>query len=100
MIHLKVALSTLLLSTVAATGTAFAHAQCDLDSIRAITPKDAVVDGVRDIAGPVAHCEVLGHTITQNPGPNRVDWSLTLPDRNFGGRYFFIGQGAACGQII
>ncbi|MDB5423999.1 MAG: hypothetical protein JWQ29_1415, partial [Phenylobacterium sp.] len=100
MIHVKTALLTFLLSTAAASGTAFAQGKCDLEGIRAITPKDAVVDGVRAIAAPVPHCEVLGHIITQNPGPNRVDWSLTMPDDNFGGRYFFIGQGAGAGQII
>ena len=74
--------------------------KCDLESIRAITPAPGVVDGVRAVAAPVPHCEVLGHTITTKPGPNRVGWALTLPDKGFGGRYFFVGQGGGAGQII
>src|ERR1700761_5490672 len=94
MSRLNIAFLTLLLSTLGAAGTALAQGRCDIDSIRSIAPKDAVIDQVRAIAAPVAHCEILGHTITQNPGPNQVNWSLTLPDHRFGGRYYFVGEGA------
>src|SRR6202012_3634106 len=95
----RLAFLTLFLSAAAA-GTAPAQGRCDMAGIQAIAPKDAVIDSVRAIAAPVAHCEILGHIITQNPGPNRVDWSLTLPDQRFGGRYFFVGEGGGAGQIV
>jgi hypothetical protein len=89
----------LLLSTAAATCAVAAQGKCDVASIKALTPADAVIDKVTPIAAPVAHCEVLGHIITQNPGPNRVEWSLMLPDEGFKGRYYFQGLGAAAGLV-
>ncbi|HEY3851220.1 MAG TPA: tannase/feruloyl esterase family alpha/beta hydrolase, partial [Steroidobacteraceae bacterium] len=72
---------------------------CSLDSIRSITPTGAVIDSVKEIAGPVAHCEVVGHIITTNPGPNRVEFAVMLPDNHFKDRYYFIGEGAAAGFV-
>ncbi|MAT52451.1 MAG: hypothetical protein CMK32_14840 [Porticoccaceae bacterium] len=81
--------------------TTFAHAldQCSLDNIRALAPDGANIDQVTHIATPVAHCEVLGHTITRDPGPNRVEWTVMLPDYRFNGRYYFVGLGAAAGVV-
>jgi Tannase and feruloyl esterase len=80
-------------SALAATGS------CNLESIRSITPADAVIDAVKQITSTVAHCEVTGHIITTNPGPNRVEFGLMMPDDNFNGRYYFIGEGAAAGFV-
>lgn len=91
--------STLVLCSVAAGGAQAAQGACELESIRSIAPADAVIDSVKQIAGPVAHCEVVGHIITTNPGPNRVEFGLMLPDANFNGRYYFIGEGAAAGFV-
>lgn len=95
-------LSALLITAIAASGfaaSALAQGTCDLDSIKAIAPEGAEIDAVTEIAAPVAHCEVLGHTITQNPGPNRVEWTVMLPDYRFNGRYYFVGLGAAAGVV-
>ncbi len=94
-------LSLAFLVSTALVGNASAAAvKCDAESIAKITPADAVIDSVKHIDAPVAHCEVLGHIITQNPGPNRVEWSVMLPDSNFLGRYYVIGQGAAAGNVL
>jgi hypothetical protein len=90
---------TPLLCSMAASAAFAAQGTCDLESIRSITPKDAVIDAVNQIKGPVAHCEVVGHIITTNPGPNRVEFGLMLPDKNFNGRYYFVGEGAAAGFV-
>ncbi len=90
----------LVLCTVALTDTATAKGKCDIASIRKLSPKDAVIDVVKPIAGPVAHCEILGHIITRDPGPNQVNWSLMLPDNNFGGRFYFVGEGGGAGLIV
>jgi feruloyl esterase len=90
---------TLLLCSVAANADVAKRGTCDLQSIRSITPADAVIDAVKQITGPVAHCEVVGHIMTTNPGPNRVEFGLMLPDSNFNGRYYFIGEGAAAGFV-
>lgn len=88
------------LLTFTAASTAEVKDQCTVEAIRAIAPEEAVIDSVKPVIAPVAHCEVLGHVITQNPGPNRVGWSLMLPDRNFGGRFFFMGQGGGAGHTV
>src|ERR1700678_3104215 len=72
---------------------------CTLENIKSMTPADAVIDSVRPITGPVAHCEVVGHIITKDPGPNRVEFAVMLPNGNFNGRYYFIGEGAAAGFV-
>jgi Tannase and feruloyl esterase len=43
-------------------------------------------------------CRVTGWVITENPGPNRVLFTLMLPD-NFNGRYLYLGVGGAAGKI-
>ena len=96
----ELAILTLSLAVAISSAARADSAKCDLESIRKIAPSDTVVDAVRAITDPVAHCEVLGHIMTQNPGPNRVEWALTLPDEHFLGRYYFIGQGGGAGQII
>ncbi|MCK9563242.1 MAG: tannase/feruloyl esterase family alpha/beta hydrolase [Bacteroidales bacterium] len=90
---------TLLFGTAGVSGAAMAQSVCDLKTIRTMAPKGAVVDTVTAIASPIAHCEVVGHTITQDPGPNRVEWTVMLPDEGFKNRYYFIGQGAAAGVV-
>src|ERR1700689_1911505 len=86
------------LISAAAAPAAFGAADCQLDVIKKLAPQDAVIDSVTDRTSPVAHCEVLGHIITQNPGPNRVEWSVMLPKEGFKGRYYFIIKGAAAGS--
>ncbi|MDB6062830.1 MAG: hypothetical protein JWM78_2933 [Verrucomicrobiaceae bacterium] len=88
-----------LLGSIGTSGALAAQSNCTVDKIRSITPSDAVIDAVKPIAGPVAHCEVTGHIITTDPGPNRVEFGVMLPDSNFNGRYYFIGEGAAAGFV-
>lgn len=95
----SISIAAILFVSAALNGTAEAKGSCDLDSIKAIAPEEAVIDKVTSIAAPIAHCEVIGHTITQDPGPNRVEWSVMLPDEGFKGRYYFIGEGGAAGIV-
>jgi hypothetical protein len=89
----------LMICGTALSGASDAQGTCNLDSIRSITPADAVIDSVKQISAPVSHCEVVGHIITTDPGPNRVEFAVMLPDANFNGRYYFIGEGAAAGFV-
>ena len=89
----------LIIGTATAGGALAAPARCDLPSISALSPADAVIDSVTAIPSPVAHCEVLGHIMTQNPGPNRVEFSVMMPDQRFGKRFYFVGEGAAAGFV-
>src|SRR6202789_4691647 len=95
----ELAVLTLSLAVAISSEARADSAKCNLESIRKIAPSDTVVDAVRAIPAPVAHCEVLGHIITQNPGPNRAEWSVMLPKEGFKGRYYFIGEGAAAGFV-
>src|SRR5271169_3558877 len=72
-----------------------------ISSVSALAaPADAIIDTVRHVTAPVAHCEVIGHIITTDPGPNQVNWSLMLPDERFGGRFYFVGQGGGAGLTV
>lgn len=51
------------------------------------------------ISTPVNHCRVEGHIITENPGPNQVNFRLQLPQDNWNGRYYFIGLGGSAGYV-
>jgi hypothetical protein len=73
---------------------------CTVEGIKKIAPADAIIDTVRHVTAPVAHCEVIGHSITTDPGPNQVNWSLMLPDERFGGRFYFVGQGGGAGLTV
>ena len=83
----------------APSGAFDAQGICTLENIRSITPADAVIDSVKQISATVSHCEVVGHITTTDPGPNRVEFAVMLPDNNFNGRYYFIGEGAAAGFV-
>ncbi len=82
-----------------AAGAAGGENPCTLESIRSLSPGSAAIDSVTPVQSPVAHCEILGHTITRDPGPNRVEWTVMLPDERFNGRYYFVGLGAAAGVV-
>ena len=98
---LKVNLLRLALAGVTAicTSATFAAATCTVESVRALAPKDTIIDTVAATAAPVAHCRVEGHIITNNPGPNQVNFRLQLPDQGWQGRYYFIGMGGSAGYV-
>lgn len=69
---------------------------CEPGTIQRFAPDDTTVAFVTREGGGT--CRVYGYVTTQNPGPNRVNFVLTLPD-NFNGRYVFLGVGGAAGQL-
>jgi len=73
--------------------------QCTVAAIQAITTPDATITSATPTAGPVPHCRVDGYVTTTNPGPNRVNFRLQLPDKDWNGRYYFIGMGATAGFV-
>jgi hypothetical protein len=91
MIRIALLSLALMICGTAPSGASDAQGTCNLESIRSITPADAVIDSVIQVSAPVSHCEVVGHIITTDPGPNRVEFAVMLPDANFNGRYYFIG---------
>jgi feruloyl esterase len=71
---------------------------CDLASIKAISPAAATINSVEKIVSPVDYCRVDGAVISMKPGPNVNDFVLALPV-NFNGRYYMINQGGTSGQL-
>jgi feruloyl esterase len=76
-----------------------AAAQCNAPNIQTMVPADTRIVSAVPTAAPVPHCRVDGYVTTQNPGPNRVNFRLQLPDKDWNGRYFFIGLGATAGFV-
>ena len=99
--ELRVNLLRLALAGAAAvwTSATFAAASCTVESVRALAPKDTIIDAVAATATPVPNCRVEGHIITNNPGPNQVNFRLQLPDQGWKGRYYFIGMGGSAGYV-
>ncbi len=72
---------------------------CETAAIQAMAPAGAVIVSAVPTAAPVAHCRIDGYITTTNPGPNRVNFRLQLPDKDWAKRYYFIGMGGAAGYV-
>jgi feruloyl esterase len=68
---------------------------CDTASVQAMAPAGATVAFA---AREGAICRVSGYVTTTNPGPNRVLFTMALPD-TFNGRYVYLGVGGAAGAL-
>ncbi|MFA5495573.1 MAG: tannase/feruloyl esterase family alpha/beta hydrolase [Porticoccaceae bacterium] len=88
-----------LISLALASTTVLANADCSTERIQSIAPEGTVIDSAAPTAVPTPHCKIDGHIITTNPGPNRVNFRLQLPDEGWQNRYFFIGMGGAAGSV-
>ncbi|NBW10572.1 MAG: tannase/feruloyl esterase family alpha/beta hydrolase [Caulobacteraceae bacterium] len=72
---------------------------CETAAIQAMAPADTVITSATPTAAPLPHCRIEGYITTTNPGPNRVNFRLQLPDSNWQNRYYFIGMGGAAGYV-
>jgi feruloyl esterase len=73
---------------------------CDVHDLKAVVPADTTLVSAATASTPVHYCRVDGYVITTDPGPNRVNFMVALPDaRLFKGRYFFIGLGGTAGYV-
>jgi feruloyl esterase len=73
-------------------------ARCSIASIQQDAPSDTVIFNTSWVTAPVPHCEVSGFVTSNNPGPNRINFKLVLPD-SWEKRYFLAGNGGAGGSI-
>jgi tannase/feruloyl esterase len=90
---LAAALSCLWLANPAS--AAEPNEQCDTETVQGMAPADTTVAfAARQGAG----CQVVGFVTTRNPGPNRVQFVLALPNA-FNGRYVYLGVGGAAGEL-
>lgn len=73
---------------------------CDAAGIRALAPADTTIVSVSRGQGPVPHCKIEGYVTTTNPGPNRVNFVLNLPDKDkWNKRFYFGNQGGSGGSV-
>src|SRR6201996_6487865 len=72
---------------------------CSVAAIQALAPKGTTIKSADPTAAPVPHCKIDGSIITNNPGPNTVNFRLQLPDSGWTGRYYFIGMGGSAGFV-
>ncbi|MFA5495871.1 MAG: tannase/feruloyl esterase family alpha/beta hydrolase [Porticoccaceae bacterium] len=87
------------LAALALTSTAFASDKCSIDTIQRYAPAGTTIIAAAPSPEPVAHCRVEGYVTTTDPGPNQVNFRLQLPDKDWAGRYFFIGMGGSAGYV-
>jgi len=71
---------------------ALAAADCTQSVIQGISPANTTIVSATPQSDPVAYCDVLGYVTTLHPGPNQVNFELTLPAEG-NGRFLFIGNG-------
>ncbi|MET0239251.1 MAG: tannase/feruloyl esterase family alpha/beta hydrolase [Sphingobium sp.] len=80
---------------------------CDTDTIQDMAPKGTTIAfAVREVFADRGHvgpgeiwgCRVMGYVTNTDPGPNKVLFTITLPDE-FTGRYVYLGIGGAAGKI-
>jgi len=92
-------------------GAAPAHAayseRCDTETLQAMAGDDVTVAfATREVFADRDDvykdenwgCHVYGYVTTRDPGPNKVLFTLAMPD-NFSGRYVFLGIGGAAGKL-
>ncbi len=78
----------------------WAATKCNVKSIQAAAPKDTTIVSAQKLDKPVPHCKVDGYVTTNNPGPNRANFRVQLPDKSlWKGRYYFIGLGGSAGYV-
>lgn len=80
-------------SPAAAAGT------CSVAAIQAMSPAGTTITEAASTAAPVPHCRIEGYITTTNPGPNRVEFRLQLPDEGWQRRYYLVGMGGAAGYV-
>jgi feruloyl esterase len=74
--------------------------QCSVAAMQASAPADTTIVSAERLTSPVPHCRVEGYVTATNPGPNRDNFRLQLPERGaWNGRFYFIGVGGAGGFL-
>jgi hypothetical protein len=65
---------------------------------QAVVPGNAKIISSQRFTEPVAYSRLDGYVETGDPGPNRVNFQISLPDA-FCGRYIMVSQGGAAGTV-
>lgn len=75
-------------------------ASCSVAFMQASAPADTTIVSANVVQTPVPHCRVDGYVTTVNPGPNRNNFRLQLPEKQkWNNRFYFIGLGGSGGYV-
>jgi feruloyl esterase len=77
---------------------ALAAVNCTQSAIQTISPPNTTIVSATAQSDPVPYCDVFGYVTTQHPGPNQVNFELSLPAKG-NGRFLFIGNGGLAGSL-
>ncbi len=77
---------------------ALAVVDCTQSAIQAISPSNTTIVVATPQSDPIPYCDVLGYVTTLHPGPNQVNFEVTLPVQG-NGRFLFIGNGGFAGGL-
>src|SRR5215470_14970845 len=69
-----------------------AAVDCTQSAIQVISTLNTTIVSATSQSDPVAYCKVLGYVTTVHPGPNQLNFELSLPAQG-NGRFLFIGNG-------
>lgn len=72
-------------------------ADCTQPAIQAISLTNTTIVSATPQSDP-PYCDVIGYVTTLHPGPNQVNFELTLPAEG-NGRFLFIGNGGLAGSL-
>ena len=72
---------------------------CQSATFAATLPAGAAITSATRGTTPLPHCRLRGTITTQNPGPNTINFSLTLPD-TYNGRYAYEAPGGPAGVVM
>lgn len=90
---------SLMVALSLAAGATLASDKCNIETIQSFSPADTQITSAAPTAEPLPHCRIEGTITTTDPGPNQVNFRLQLPDKEWNGRYFFIGMGGSAGYV-
>lgn len=71
--------------------------ECTQSAIQAISPSNTTVVSATPQSN-AEYCDVIAYATTLNPGPNQVNFELTLPSEG-NGRFLYIGNGGFGGSL-
>lgn len=96
----KAGVIAVVLSSSMLVGATNPTAICSVASLQAAAPSDTTIVSAQMLQAPVPACKVEGYVTTVNPGPNRVNFALSLPAKEkWNGRFFFGNQGGSGGSV-
>jgi feruloyl esterase len=75
-----------------------ATAQCEVATLQAFAPANTTIVTAQRLTTPVPYCRADGFVISRKPGPNQVNFMISLPD-DFRGRYYMINSGGNSGFV-